>query len=95
MGVDKGVLQSDRLRSVLIPHRPSQVSTITPQGVRESLGSPLIMELGFVYSRAFVSRFKSKASVLVLLSEPHTHLPIFASLADYSFVEYWFFVVVK
>ena len=29
MGFDEGVLQSDMLRSALIPHRPSQVSTIT------------------------------------------------------------------
>ena len=33
--------------------------------------------------------------VLAFLSKPHTHLPIFASLVDYSFVEYGFFVVVK
>jgi hypothetical protein len=52
------------------------------------------MELGFVYCRAFVSRFKTEASVLVFLSKPHTHLPIFASLVDYSFTESGFFVVV-
>jgi hypothetical protein len=31
MGFDEGVLQSDRLRLALIPHRSSHVSTITPK----------------------------------------------------------------
>ena len=31
----------------------------------------------------------------MLLNKPHTHLPIFASLVDYSFVKYGLFVVVK
>lgn len=31
MGFDDGVLQSDRWRAALIPHRPSQVSTTTPK----------------------------------------------------------------
>ena len=52
-------------------------------------------QLGFVDSRAFVSRFKTEASVIALLSKPHKHLPMLASLVDYSFVEYGFFVVVK
>ncbi len=34
MGFDQDVLQSDILRSALIPHRPSQVSTTTLKGVR-------------------------------------------------------------
>jgi len=31
MGFDEGVRQSDGLRSARIPHRPSQVPTITPK----------------------------------------------------------------
>ena len=50
-------------------------------------------QIGFVDSRAFVSHFKTEASALALLSKPHTHLPTFASLVDYSLIEYGFFVV--